>query len=60
MRMEQESAEETLRRIEQLLDERVGRVNLEDLSLYERVLDVVMGFESWSDLAIRRVHEFTA
>jgi hypothetical protein len=55
--MEQESAEETLRRIEQLLDERIGRVNLEDLTLYQRVLDVVMGFESWSDLAIRRVHE---
>jgi len=55
--MEQETAEATLHRIERLLDERVGRENLEDLTLYERVLDVVQGFEAWSDLAIRRLHE---
>lgn len=50
-------AEETLRRIEALLDERVGRENLEDLTLYERVADVVEGFNGWADLAIRRLHE---
>jgi hypothetical protein len=55
--MEQDSAEATLRRIQQLLDERIGRENTEGMTLYERVVDVVAGFESWSDLAIRRVHE---
>lgn len=27
------------------------------MTLYDRVLDVVVGFEAWSDLAIKRLHE---
>ena len=55
--MEQESAEATLRRIEQLLDARMGDDNAEDLTVYERVVDVVAGFDAWVDLALRRLHE---
>ena len=43
--------------IEQLLDDHVGRQNLEDLTVVERVRDVIKSFNSWADLAIRRVHE---
>jgi hypothetical protein len=51
-------AGDELQRIERLLDERVGRdEGVEDLSVFERVRDVVAAFEAWSDLAIRRLHE---
>jgi hypothetical protein len=52
-----QSAEEQLAEIERLLDEGVGRENLEDLTLVQRVQDVIAGFNSWSNLAIKRVHE---
>jgi hypothetical protein len=29
----------------------------EDMTVYERVLDVMLAYELWSDLAIRRLHE---
>lgn len=51
------TAEEQLAEIERLLDEEVGRQNLEDLTPVERVQDVITGFNSWSDLAIKRLHE---
>ena len=46
-----------LAEIERLLDDKVGRQGVEDLTIVQRVADVVAGFESWSDLAIRRLHE---
>ena len=33
------------------------RQNLDDLTLVQRVEDVIAGFNSWSDLAIKRLHE---
>lgn len=50
-------AADELARIERLLDERVGKQGVEDLSVFERVQDVVKAFESLSDLAVRRLHE---
>ena len=41
--------------IEQLLDEGVGPD--EEMSTVERVQDVIDGFNSWTDLAIKRLHE---
>ena len=55
--MPDESSADQLRAIEQLLDERVGRQGLEDLTLFQRVVDVVAAFDFWSELAIRRLHE---
>jgi hypothetical protein len=49
--------EQQLTAIERLLDEGVGREGLEDLSLIQRVQDVIESFNSWSDLAIKRLHE---
>lgn len=46
-----------IREIERLLDERVGRDGVEDLTVVERVADVIAGFDFWSELAIRRLHE---
>ena len=43
--------------IEHLLDERLGRAGEEDLTLVQRVADVILAFEQWQDLAIRRLHE---
>jgi hypothetical protein len=43
--------------IEQLLDEGVGRENLEDLTLVPRVQDVIAAYNVWSDLAIKRLHQ---
>ena len=55
---EPSEAEETLGRIAELLEERVTLADdVEEMSVYDRVLDVVEGFEFWSDLAIRRLHE---
>ncbi len=51
------TAEEQLAQIERLLDDGVGRQNLEDLTLVERVQDVIAAFNSWSELAIKRLHE---
>ena len=53
----EQTAEEQLAEIERLLDDEVGRQNLEDLALVQRVQDVIAGFNSWSDLAIKRLHE---
>ena len=55
--MDELPADETLRRIADLLDERVPVEGSEEMSLDERVRDVVLGLETWSDLAIRRLHE---
>ena len=55
--MDELPADETLRRIADLLDERVPVEGSEEMSLDERVRDVVLGLEMWSDLAIRRLHE---
>lgn len=55
--MDDESATETVARITQLLDERVQTQDADDRPLYDRVLDVVVGMESWADLAIKRLHE---
>ena len=55
--MTEPSAEETLAKITALLDERVQPQEDEHLSVYERVFDVIVGFESWADLAIKRLHE---
>jgi hypothetical protein len=55
--VDEPSAEEQLAEIERLLDEEVGRQGVEDLSLVQRVRDVIAGFNSWSDLAIKRLHE---
>jgi hypothetical protein len=46
-----------LTEIERLLDERIGRPEGDDLTLVQRVADVILSFETWSDLAIRRLHE---
>jgi hypothetical protein len=55
--VDEPSAEEQLRQVEGLLDEGVGREGVEDLTLVERVADVIEGFKAWTDLAIRRLHE---
>jgi hypothetical protein len=51
------SPEQQLAAIERLLDEGVGGEGLEDLSLVQRVQDVIKAFNMWSDLAIKRLHE---
>ncbi len=51
------TAEAQLAEIERLLDEGVGRENVEDLTIAQRVQDVIMGFNGWTDLAIKRLHE---
>jgi hypothetical protein len=51
------SAEDALAQIRALLDDRVEVEGSEDMTVYERVLDVVQAYELWSDLAIRRLHE---
>jgi hypothetical protein len=43
--------------IERLLDEGVGREGVEDLSLVQRVQVVTVASNSWSDLAIKRLHQ---
>ncbi len=55
--MELPSAEDALAEIRALLDDRVEVEGSEDMTVYERVLDVVKAYEFWSDLAIRRLHE---
>jgi hypothetical protein len=55
--MAEQSAEEALAEIRALLDDRVEVEGSDDLTLYERVLDVVASYEAWSELAIRRLHE---
>jgi len=54
-RVSDPTAEEQLAEIERLLDDGVGRQNLEDLTLVQRVQDVIAAFNSWSDLAIKRL-----
>jgi hypothetical protein len=51
------SSEDVLAEIKALLDDRVEVEGSEDMTLYERVLDVVKAYEWWSELAIRRLHE---
>ncbi len=51
------SAEDAFAEIRALLDERVEVKGAEDMTVYERVLDLVKSHEAWSDLAIRRLHE---
>jgi hypothetical protein len=51
------SAEDALAEIRALLDDRVEVEGSQDMTLYERVLDVVKAHELWSDLAISRLHE---
>ena len=46
-----------LAEIERLLDEGVGRQNLGDLTLVQRVQDVIKGFNLGNDLAMKRLHE---
>ena len=55
--MSDASAEDQLRAIERLLDDRVGHEGMEGRSVEERVADVIAAFDSWCDLAIRRLHE---
>jgi hypothetical protein len=55
--MELPSAEDALAQIRALLDDRVEVEGSEDMTVYERVLDVMLAYELWSDLAIRRLHE---
>jgi hypothetical protein len=55
--MVEQSAEEALAAIEGLLEDRVEVDGQEDLTLYQRVLNLVEAYELWSDLAIRRLHE---
>ena len=55
--MADSSAEAALAEIKALLDDRVEVEGSEDMTLYERVLDVVKAYECWSELAIRRLHE---
>jgi len=43
--------------IERLPDEGVGRQGSEDLTLVQRVQDVIEGCNSWCDLAINRLHQ---
>jgi hypothetical protein len=47
------SAEDALAEIRALLDDRVEVEGSQDMTLYERVFDVVKAYELWSDLAIR-------
>ncbi len=51
------TAEAQLAEIERLLDEGVGPQNIEDLTIAQRVQDVIEGFNIWTDLAIKRLHE---
>lgn len=52
------AAEETLGRIAELLEERVHLADdVDEMPVYDRVLDVVQAYEFWSDLAIKRLHE---
>jgi hypothetical protein len=52
-----EPAELVVARIRELLDERVDFEGASEMSLVERVRDVISGFDTWSDLAIHRLHE---
>jgi hypothetical protein len=49
--------DEVVQRITELLEERVDVNGSEQMSLYDRVRDVVEAYEFWSNLAIRRLHE---
>ncbi len=51
------TTDEQLAAIERLLDEGDGREGVEDLSLVQRVQDVTVTSNSWSDLAIKRLHQ---
>jgi hypothetical protein len=51
------SADEELAQIKALLDARVKVQGSEDMTIYQRVLDVIESYETWSDLAISRLHE---
>jgi hypothetical protein len=51
------SADDELAEIRALLDDRVEVEGAQDMTLYQRVLDVVKSYEIWSDLALRRLHE---
>ena len=55
--MSESSAEEELAAIRAFLDDEVAHDGAEDLSVLERVRDVVNAVESWSKLAVRRLHE---
>ena len=55
--MVDQDAGDQLAQIERLLDQRVGTDGVEDLTIAERVADVIEAFETWSDLAIKRLHE---
>ena len=57
VRVDEANAVEQLAMIERLLDEGVGRQGSEDLTLVQRVEDVIEGFNSWCDLAIKRLHQ---
>lgn len=54
----QSPAQDVLDKIAALLDERITFAEGQpDSSVYERVLDVVMAYEFWSELARRRLHQ---
>lgn len=51
-------ASDQLRAIDELLDERLGHDNDDGSeSTVERVADLITAFESWTDLAIHRLHQ---
>lgn len=56
-RMTEPPPEAVRAEIEALLDERLGTSDADDLTLVQRAADVINGFETWMDLAIRRLHE---
>jgi hypothetical protein len=51
------SSDRVLTDIKKLLDERIEVEGSEEMSMLERVRDVVVSYEAWSDLAFRRLHE---
>lgn len=54
-RMAVPPSEDALAEIRALLDDRVEVEGSQDMTQYERVLDVAKAHEFWSDLAIRRL-----
>jgi hypothetical protein len=50
--------DETLAEIDRLLSARVdGDGEVSDMTLVQRVQDLINSYEGWSELAIRRLHE---
>ncbi|MGN6605442.1 MAG: hypothetical protein ACTHMS_00330 [Jatrophihabitans sp.] len=52
-----DSPDETLRQIKQLLDDQVPFPGADEMTLLEHVQDLIDGLESWSDLAVKRLHQ---